>query len=71
MDDDVAKKRAFMGNWVREIKWNWDGNLHARRESERCGGSASTITLHRRIRGIFTALASRMQSIARTKTQIN
>lgn len=29
MDDDVATKRAFMGNWVRQIKWDWDGNLHA------------------------------------------
>ena len=36
MDDDVAKERAFMGNWVREIKWDWDGNLHAKRDRERC-----------------------------------
>lgn len=36
MDDDVATKRVFMGNWVRKIKWDWVGNLHARRESIRC-----------------------------------
>lgn len=27
MDDDVATKGAFMGNWVREIKWDQVGNL--------------------------------------------
>lgn len=36
MDEDVATKRAFMGNWVREIKWDWVENLHARMESKRC-----------------------------------
>lgn len=24
-DDDVATKRAFMVNWVGEIKWDWVG----------------------------------------------
>ena len=52
MDDDVATKRAFMGNWVREIKWDWDGNLHASRESKRCRVRLFTITLLRQIHGI-------------------
>lgn len=61
MDDDVATKRVFMGNWVREIKWDWVGNLHAKRESKCCRVLAATITLLRRIDGVYAALASGMQ----------
>lgn len=71
MDDDVATKRVFMGNWVREIKWDWVWKSACKEGKCTLQGLASTITLCWQIDGIYAALANGMQCIASTKSQIN